>query len=265
MSKTEEPDDRPVADVAWERRWGRPVGVLAVLSVVGTIAAVPVAASDLAQKVDNQTDLTVMINTGMSGGGQFAAMILRVACILMLVPFAIYMYRAVTARGPEDYTRYIPLLGIVALTIVAVSTATGFFDQRDAGRAFLDSGPRSLDRASEILDDLDTSASSYANTFGGFLFGLWISLTAAETMRVGLSTRFLGFFGLGAGVTTVIGSIIEFPISSALFIAWVGSLGLLAFGYWPGGRPLAWETGRAESPLEVGDPGTFERRGSEPV
>lgn len=258
--------DRPVADLRWERRWGRVAGMAAIASVLATIASVPVASSDIAEKVDKQTDLSLLINTGMSGDGQFLAMVLRVAAVAVLIPFMFFAYRAIVARGPEDYTKYIPILGLVAIVILATSTATGFLDQRDAGRAFLASGPRTLDRAKDVTNDLDHSLSSYANILGGFLFGLWISLTAAEAMRVGLLTRFLGMFGLGAGLTTVIGSFISFPISSSLFIAWLGSFGLLALGYWPGGRPLAWETGRAESPLETGEGGgQFGRRGSEPA
>jgi hypothetical protein len=267
MSPVNDPaaDDRPTADLRWERIWGRPVGALAVLSVVGTVAAVPVAASDIAQKVDKQTDLTILMNAGLSGGGQFAAMVLRVACIAALIPFALFMYRAVRDRGQESYTRWIPVLGLVAFVLVGVSTTLGFLDQRDAGRVFVQSGPRTLARAKELSDDLDHNLATYLNVGGGFLFGLWISLTAAEAMRVGLTTRFLGLFGLGAGITTVIGSVIAFPISSALFIAWLGSVGILALGYWPGGRPLAWETGKAESSLETATGGQFGRRGSEPV
>lgn len=267
MSAQDHVDDaeRPTADLGWERRWGRVAGAMAAISVVATIASVPVAASDIALKPDKQTDLTILSNIGMSGGGQLAAMVLRVLAIVVLIPFGFFVYRAVQARGPEDYTRYIPLLGTVAFVIVAVSTATGFFDQRDVGREFLASGPQTLSRAQDLSDDLDKNLSSYANILGGFLFGLWISLSAAELMRVGLTTRFLGLFGLGAGITTVIGTFVAFPISSSLFIAWLGSVGVLALGYWPGGRPRAWETGRAESPLETGGDERFGRRGSEPA
>ncbi|UTI63580.1 hypothetical protein NBH00_19830 [Paraconexibacter antarcticus] len=258
-------DDRPTADLAWERRWGRPVGALAVLSVVGTIAAVPVAASDVAQKVHKQTDISLLTNSGLSGSGQVAAMIIRIAAILVLIPFAIFIHRAVRDRGEESYTKWIPVLGIIAFVIVAGSTSMGFFDQRDAGRMFLHDGPHTAARAKDLVHHLNRNTAAFLNIGGGFLFGLWISLTAVETMRVGLTTRFLGLFGLGAGFTTVIGAIIAFPISSALFIAWLGSLGLLAIGYWPGGRPLAWETGKAESPLETATGGQFGRRGSEPV
>jgi hypothetical protein len=73
------------------------------------------------------------------------------------------------------------------------------------------------------------------------LFGIWVSVTSFEAMRVGLVTRFLGVFGLGAGIVTAVG----LPIGSSLFLAWIGSLGVLALGYWPGGRPPAWAAGRA--------------------
>lgn len=258
-------EQRPTADLAWERRWGRVTGGLACVSVVATIAAVPVAATDVAQKVGKNTDLTLLTSIGQSGSGQLAAMILRVVSIAALIPFALFLYRAVAARGRQSHSHYVPVVGVVAFVIVGVATVVGFFEVRDVAREFVASGPQTLERAKTMLSDARgggrLQAANIAQMVGGVLFGIWISLTSMEASRVGLLTRFLGIFGLGAGVATAIG----IPVSSALFLAWLGSLGLLAFGYWPGGRPLAWETGRAESPLETERPGRVGRQGSEPV
>jgi hypothetical protein len=54
-------------------------------------------------------------------------------------------------------------------------------------------------------------------------------------MRVGLLDRFLGYWGLGA-----CGALALLSIGDAMFIGWLASVGLLALGYWPGGRPEAW-------------------------
>jgi hypothetical protein len=46
-------------------------------------------------------------------------------------------------------------------------------------------------------------------------------------------------------------SAIGISVGQDLFIAWLASFGLLAVGYWPGGRPPAWDAGRAVSWDEV--------------
>jgi hypothetical protein len=57
-------------------------------------------------------------------------------------------------------------------------------------------------------------------------------------MRVGLLTRFWGSLGMALGV-------------SLLFLGFLGLLvfflavGMLVAGWWPGGRPPAWDEGRA--------------------
>jgi hypothetical protein len=264
MRKQQQAEAPPRADIAWERRWGRPAGAGAVLSVVATIAAVPVAATDVAQKVGDPNDLTFLTSIGQSGGGQVAAMLLRLFSILILIPLTLFLYRAVRGRSPE-HSPFIPLLGVVAFVVVAVSTAIGFFEVREVARDFVASGSQTLSRAEVTLSDARgegmLQVANVMQIIGGALFGLWISITSLEVMRVGLLTRFLGIFGIGAGVATVIG----IPVGTALFLAWLGSLGLMAFGYWPGGRPAAWDTGHAVSWQENDQIERRQRHGGEPA
>ena len=59
-------------------------------------------------------------------------------------------------------------------------------------------------------------------------------------MRVGLLTRLMGYIGIVAGAMLVL-----FPLP-VVQIFWMGALGALFFGRWPGGDPPAWRTGKAE-------------------
>jgi hypothetical protein len=145
----------------------------------------------------------------------------------------------------------VPIVGLSAFVIVTVSTAVGFFEVRDVSREFVASGPRSLARAAHLLaaqrGRVPLRAADIGQVVGAIVFGVWTSLTAYEATRVGLITRFLGVLGVGGGITTAIG----IPVGPALFMAWLASVGLLAAGYWPGGRPPAWDAGRALSWSEV--------------
>ena len=153
-------------------------------------------------------------------------------------------YRVTRNRNPFTSV-WIPRLGVVALIGSAVFLFLGFLEVRDIGREYLASGERSLERAEALLDDArDGGALRWINIgslFTAFLSGVWVSLASLEAMRTGLLTRFLGIFGIGAGLATAI----SFPVGPFLFIGWLGSVAILALGWWPGGRPPAWEEGRA--------------------
>jgi hypothetical protein len=230
----------PHADHTWERRQAPIAGAAALLSVAVTIAAVPVAATDAAPRVGDPSDLDLLTGIGYSGSGQVAALLLRIVGLALLVPLALFLFRAVRARAGE-LSPAVSLLGVAAFAVVGVSTAIGFFEVRDVARHFVATGPQTMARAeAELSDARGGGLLRVANVMqvaGGLLFGLWVALTARATMQVGLQSRFLGIFGIGAGVVTAIG----LPVGSSLFLGWVGSVGVLACGYWPGGRPAAWE------------------------
>lgn len=260
-------DDRPTADLRRERRFGLVAGTSAVLSVLATIAAVPVAATDVIdRKGADATDLTLLTSIGNSGSGQLAAMGLRVASAAFLIPVAFFLWRAVRERSLGRHSPWFLACGIAAFVIIGASTAIGFFELRDTARAFVASGPQTVPRAEKVLEDARGEGllriANIALVVGGILFGLWISLASMEAGRVGLLTRFLTFFGIGTGVASAIG----IPIGSALFLGWLGSVAILMLGWWPGGRPLSWDTGRAELITDApAEPYSRGRRGEEPV
>jgi hypothetical protein len=75
--------------------------------------------------------------------------------------------------------------------------------------------------------------------------------------RVGLLTPFMGILGVIAGALVVFQLT---GISSVIQAFWLGALGVLFFGIWPGGRGPAWESGRAEP-----WPSVAQRRGLAPM
>lgn len=235
----------PTVDVGRERLGGRFAGGAGILSVLLTMAAVPIGASDVPNRPAGESnDRTLLLDIGQSGSGQQLAMWLRVGSILLIAVLAVYLFRAIRGRQPT-HAAWVPAMGMLAVVIVAVSTAIGFFEVREVARDFVSSQPQTLDRAETLLDDARDRgllrAANMSQIVGGLLLGVWISLTSLEGMRVGLLTRFLGVFGIGTGLASAVG----IPISAALFLGWFGSVSILAYGYWPGGRPPAWAAGRA--------------------
>lgn len=240
----------PTTDVAQENRIGRVAGTCAILALVCTLAAVPVAASGTPATRGGSDDLRLLLNVGLADGSQTAALALRVIGLLLIIPVGIHFFRLIKGRNPEHPRAAVGIL-LAGVLIQCVMLPLGFIEVRDVAQEFVNSGPRTAARAKELLDDQrDTAGLRIANIgqiVGGIVFGVWISLSSMEGAKVGLLTRFLGIFGLGAGVTTAIG----IPVGSALFLGWLGSIGILMLGWWPGGRPPAWEEGRTVTWDEV--------------
>lgn len=245
------PMDSPSVDVARETRLGRVFGGAAILSVLLTLASLLVQGSSIPRREGvDPNDRTQLFDVGGGGDGLLVSQYLRAASILLIVAFAWFMYGAVKGRNPA-HSVWVPrtaTLGFVGAALVAV---LGFYEVRDVADEFLGSGPRSLERAESLLDDARDGALgtiNLATVATGLLCGIWLSICSLEAGRVGLLTRFLGLFGVGAGLATAIPGL---GIGPYLLLGWLGSVGLLAAGYWPGGRPPAWGTGTAMSWDEI--------------
>jgi hypothetical protein len=240
----------PTVDLAREARHGRIAGACALVSMLCTLAAVPVAASGTPSHRGGSSDLRLLLDVGLGDSAQTAAMVLRVVGLLLLIPVALHLYALTRGRNPE-HSRAVTYIAFTGILLQCVMLPLGFVEVRDVAQTFINSGPRSAERAKDLLEAKRDSAglriANIGQIIGGIVFGVWISLSSMEATRVGLLTRFLGIFGLGAGITTAIG----IPVGSALFLGWLGSIGVLMLGYWPGGRPPAWEEGRAVTWDEV--------------
>jgi hypothetical protein len=62
-----------------------------------------------------------------------------------------------------------------------------------------------------------------------------------QSLRTGLVTRFMGSLGMALGASMIL----ILPIAVLAMLAWTGFLGLTFVGKVPGGRPPAWDAGKA--------------------
>jgi hypothetical protein len=62
-----------------------------------------------------------------------------------------------------------------------------------------------------------------------------------QALRCGLVTRFMGSLGMALGASMIL----ILPIAVLAMLAWTGFLGLTFVGRVPGGRPPAWDAGKA--------------------
>ena len=233
-----------------ERRRGRVVGITALLSVFTVWGTVFFANSTTVRpaggpgaRVDeaafDRAEQLVDFDAGLRD--QAIAAGLRCVGLLMTIAVGVYLYSLVRARNPAVSPRLL-WVAVASPVLVAAATIFGFFALRDVADAFVSSGPRSTDRARDLANDSGTLKTAGAfDLLSRAAFGLWVGMASIQAMRVGLLTRFLGYWGVGAG-----GALVLLPIGDAMFIGWLASIGILSLGYWPGGRPEAW---RSTQPL----------------
>jgi hypothetical protein len=221
-------------------------GAIALLVAVISLAAVIVAARGPQPHAPSGSNEQLLLDIGVRGSTQAAVAWIRVAEILLLIPVAAFLYRAIAGRDPA-HGRWIPIVGAIGFIVFAASLPWVYYEIREVARVFVSSGPRTVGRADHLVtaqrDKGPLRIAEICRLVGAIMFAIWISFTSWEAQKVGLLTRFLAFFGIAAGILSAIGV----SVGQDLFIAWIACVGLLAVGYWPGGRPPAWDAGRAVS------------------
>ena len=108
------------------------------------------------------------------------------------------------------------------------------------------------DRARDAIRDASGFSTSAGLSLAGTLaFALGYFYTSLWAMRTGLLTRFWGSLGMACAVVFVL----IVPSSPPIMIfqeVWFMALGFMLLGVWVGGRPPAWETGKAMPSLKPG-------------
>ena len=104
---------------------------------------------------------------------------------------------------------------------------------------FLD-GPRTVEDATLQPPTAAACSRARCTLLGSLLLAVGLVLVSLNAMRAGLLTRLFGYIGIAAGALLVL-----FPLP-IVQVFWLGGLGMLLLGRWPGGDFPAWRTGNAE-------------------
>lgn len=250
MSETQTPTSRkrrtsmkkqeqaPTTEVAVEQRNGKRFGVLTLLAAAVSFATVIAQLSALdpntkgkAQELKNyDPDLAVIATS------------LKVLSLVMLIGVGHFLFHAIRRREPSA-PNYVLYLGIGACLLLAVVSVTGTLAFNSVVNTFNDLSAQTNATAEEVYDDNAIMRIRPVVEIGSaVLFGGWLAVICAGAIGVGLMPRFLGYFGYGVAAMQIIAGV----AGSALLVGWIAAVGLLMVDKWPGGRPKAWETGRAE-------------------
>lgn len=240
----------------WEARWARPAGIAAVLAGAMLLVSATLFFPKDRKGIERNPDLLLSIHE--QSGSYLASAVLSALAGLLLTGVFLYLFRATLSRGGGVPSWFIYLV-IGAPVLYAVSTVVGAFEAIDLGDEFAGGEPirgsAGADRARDIGgSSVPLVAVATAGTVGvAFLF----VMLPLRARRVGLLTPFMGILGVIAGGLVVFQLT---GISSVIQAFWLGALGMLFLGRWPGGRGPAWESGLPEP-----WPSTAQRRGLVPM
>jgi hypothetical protein len=242
--------------LAWEKRHRPRAGIAAALSAIGLIAFY-IGDQMLRQDVPAASGLQSLVRAAQPGDiGQLPSLrteyfqyidskstlllIIGIGGIIGYVGMAWAVgFLGVAARGRQAPMRkvilYVPIVGGV---VVGVSVLMAQIGTLSLTSDFLD-GPRTVLAAVSAENDFLLWANALFQ-LGSLVLAVGLILVSLNAMRVGLLTRLMGYIGIVSGAMLVL-----FPLP-VVQIFWMGALGALFFGRWPGGEPPAWKTGRAE-------------------
>jgi hypothetical protein len=170
-----------------------------------------------------------------------SAIALAIGALALIGPLT-YLYQAAKARRPT--TPNVGLVMAVAGPVaLAVSELVLQIDVMTRAHDFAGAANHGTAAAHDVLKGGLIVAAQILRQVAVIALGFAFVVIALNAMRAGLLTRFMGFLGIIVGVLFVI------PIGSQLPVVqtfWLFAAGVLILDRWPGGRPPAWASGKAE-------------------
>jgi hypothetical protein len=251
----------------WEARFARPAALAAFVAGLLTLAGTVVfqAALDDRRGIEPQPDLLLSIDE--SPGNLIASAFLQAAAALLLVVVFYYLFRAIVHRVPQ-MPRWFVYLIFLGPAMYAISQLIVAFDRVDVAEMFAersysfpdadppDRGDPDLrdcpairgqlgeDCAEELLSDNANGLAIGLNVAGSVGVAFLYVMLPLRARRAGLLSPFMSILGVIAGVLIVLPLLPLVPVVIQAF--WLGAIGALYLGNWPGGRGPAWESGKPE-------------------
>jgi hypothetical protein len=225
------------AQLAWERRFARPVAAAALISLAFGVAAQVLSATTANPREGGER--AALINLSEHADQAVAATVLQALSVCFLAAVLFYLLRCVRHRRPENVPAAVQPLILLAPVLVTVGGVVSELEVIDIADRFTASGARTEARADDLLGARST-VPVFIGFGGNIALGFCLVMVNLHCMRVGLMTRFLGIIGI------VVGALYVLPIFAGpliLQVFWLGAVIAILIGRWPGGRGEAWTTG----------------------
>jgi hypothetical protein len=228
--------------LSWEARWGRPAGVAAIFAGILFLVAALVFPPKDRPGIESYPDALLSIDQRPSA--YFAYVALPVVASILAAGVFYFLFRATQARG-GGMPRWFVYIIVGAPIVYAISQALFAIELRDLADRFASQdtirGKAGGDKADDLANFSVLVEGLRSAGFVAIAF-LYVMLPL-RARRVGLITPFMSILGIIVGALTVLATLGVAPVIQAF---WLGAMGVLLLGIWPGGRGPAWESGEAQ-------------------
>jgi hypothetical protein len=220
-----------------ERRMGRIAGILGLLGAVVFVVSYGLAPDfNGAEEAERLKVFDDQSNAVLVQG------LLQALALLLFIPPLFAFFRAVQARAKEVRPGLVGIT-ILAPLLLAISVVITYFAYDAAANAFLDPSAgldqNDNDVASDTFyDQFATQLRTGVGIAGALGVTFSVVYTSLHAMRTGLMTRFWGTLGMALGIGSIL-------FGSPILIVFFITISLLVAGFWPQGRPPAWDAGVA--------------------
>jgi hypothetical protein len=260
----------------WEARLGRPAALAAFVAGLLLLAGAVILQTMLEDRprVDPLADFLLSVDESPSS--LILQSVVQAIGALCLIPVFYYLFRATIHRVPQ-MPRWFVYLIFAGPLLYAVSQVFGAVERIDVAEMFADQdytlddpdperlaeqcpairGEVGEDCAQELLQQNANLAAALPSLIGSVLVAFMYVMVPLRARRAGLLSPFMSILGVIAGVLLVLQLAPPLPIVIQAF--WLGAIGVLYLGNWPGGRGPAWESGEPDP-----WPSAAERRGLGP-
>ena len=244
----------------WEARWARPAAAAAFVAALLLLAQVILLQTVVEDRAGIEPIPDFLLSVDENPAMLLGARGAQALASLLLIGVFLYLFRAVQARAGGVPNWFIYMI-VAGPALYAVGLILGAVGQVDVASDFAGGEPirgnAGDDRADRLLDD-NANAGVFALNFAGSIATAFLFvMLPLRARRVGLLSPFIGILGVVTGALLVLQIVPLVPVIIEAF--WLGAIGALYLGNWPGGRGPAWETGEAEP-----WPTAAQRRGLEP-
>ncbi len=242
--------------LGWESRWARPVGAAAIAAALMFLISGFIFPPEDRNGIEPYPDALLSIDE--RPGSYYAYVALPVLGSLLVALVLYYLFRATQARG-GGMPRWFIYLVFGAPILYALSQLWFSLELRDLADRF---AAQDVIRG-EAGDDKANDMAAFSAVLEGLRSAGVVALAFVYVMlplrarRVGLLTPFMSILGVIVGVLIVFATLGIAPVIQAV---WLGAVGMLLLGNWPGGRGPAWDSGEAEP-----WPTAAQRRGLAPM
>jgi hypothetical protein len=227
-----------------ERRWARPVGIMALLGVALYFGSVMI--EQTAGLLDRENDATRLESYDDNPTALLSTAVMFAIGVILLSAPLFHLFRAAEGRSERVRRGLVPF-AFIGPVLLGAQGIVSWFAHRDVADQFVaQGGPGRGEDAPDFAENLIENSGTF-DVAGNLLFpailGLLIAMVyiSLQAMRVGLLTRFWGSLGMALGVCLALVP----PVALLGLLLWFVYVGLMIAGFLPGGRPPAWETGEA--------------------